>query len=304
MNSKPIGITFSHRHLEYLKLDVEPALAKALTLNFSHLRLGCYWSEIEPAKNNYNFSKINQLLEKCEVANQPVILTIGVKAPRWPEFYWPEHIKEKNFTHLVTQQKIINFLEKIVEKLKKYQCITYWQVENEPLDPSGPSNLVIPLSFLKKEIELVKNLDHRKVLINFWGNDLLTRKLIYKIEDQADLIGLDLYPKQFVKKILGKNIYKNYFGFHQPKNKLLNTLKNINQKIIITELQAEPWEDNEQEYLSKNPASISPTKLEQNILAALELPIEEILLWGFEYWWWQKKQNNNSDYFKVVEKFL
>jgi len=299
-----LGITFSHRHLEYLGLNVLDALNQALTLDFSHLRLGCYWSETEPEKNKYNFAKIDQLLKKCEKANQPVILTVGVKAPRWPEFYWPDYLKNKDTNNLETQARIISFIKKTINQLDHYQCITHWQIENEPLDPSGPDNLTISTEFLNQEIETAKALTTKQIIINFWGNDLLNRKLFEKISNQKNItIGLDLYPKQFVKKIFKQNLYKGYLGLHQPKNKFIKTLNKINQPIIITELQAEPWEANEQGYLAQNPQSISPTQLEKNLRDAQELPVKEIILWGFEYWLWQAK-NGNHNYLALIKKNL
>ncbi len=304
MNSKPIGITFSHLHLKHLGLDVDEAFKKALTFKFSHLRLGCYWSEIETEKNKYNFEKIEQFLEKCETANQPVILTVGSKAPRWPEFYWPDYLQNKNPHDLEARTRIINFIEKTIKKLDHYNCITHWQIENEPLDPSGPAKLTISAEFLNQEIEAAKTLTNKHIIINFWGNDFLNRKLFKKTANQKNItIGLDLYPKQFVKKILGKNLYKGYLGLHQPQNKLIETLKKLDQPIIITELQAEPWEENEQAYLAQNPQSISPNQLEKNIADAQKLPINEIMLWGFEYWLWQAK-NGNYSYMELIKKNL
>jgi GH35 family endo-1,4-beta-xylanase len=299
INKKSIGITFSHPHLEHLGLDVSDSLDKALSMNFSHLRIGAYWTEIEKEKNKFDFSKLEKIVKKCEKEKQPIILTVGVKAPRWPEFYWPEHIKEKNPNNKEAQEKIIVFIKKTIKKFKKYSCITHWQVENEPLDQSGPDNLSIPFEFLKREFDVVKKIDNRKIIINLWGNDLLNRDYLKKTEEIADIIGLDFYPKQFVKKIIGKSFYKNYTGIHQSKNKLIKTLKESKKPIWITELQAEPWEENEKGYFSKNPESISPQKLIKNIKDIKQLPVKEILLWGFEYWLWKEK-NGDGGYLTIL----
>ncbi|MBT4124168.1 MAG: hypothetical protein HN981_05160 [Candidatus Pacebacteria bacterium] len=302
-NNLLIGITFSHPHLEHLGLDKQKSLKKALAMNFSHIRLGAYWSEIEKIKNKHDFSDLLEILEQCEKEKQPIVMTVGVKAPRWPEFYWPEYIKEKNTENKNTQKNIIYFIKKTVKTLQKFSCITHWQIENEPLDPSGPSNKSISLDFLKQEISLVKKLDNRPVIINLWGNNFISRKFFQPTEKIADIIGLDFYPKQFVKNILRKNIYINYHGPHQSKSAIKKLLNKSSKPVWITELQAEPWEKNEQGYLSKNPKSISPQQLEKNIQQASKLPIQEILLWGFEYWLWQEK-NGNSEYLEIVEKHL
>ena len=89
-------------------------------------------------------------------------------------------------------------------------------------------------------------------------------------------------------------LFRSYTGIHQPKNKLINALKESSKPIWITELQAEPWEKNEKGYFSKNPQSISPEKLIKNINDAKQLPVKEILLWGFEYWLWKEKNGDDS----------
>ena len=101
----------------------------------------------------------------------------------------------------------------------------------------------------------------------------------------ADIIGLDLYYKQFVTQIFGKNIYK---GPSQSDSALRKLINSSTKPVWITELQAEPWEKDERGYLSKSPGSISPKQLQQNIERAKKLPVQEILLWGFEYWLWRK----------------
>ncbi len=297
-----LGITFSHPHLKFLDLDVIQALNKALSMNFAHIRLGAYWSDVEKTAGNYTFSELEKILKKCEAEKQPVVITVGVKAPRWPEFYWPEHIPEleQDANCPKTQNKILALVKKSVRTLKKYQCITHWQVENEPLDPSGPLDKKIPFSFLKKEVEVVRQLDDRPVIINLWGNELKKRQLFPKATQIADIIGLELYPKQFLLKFLGKSFYR---GPHQSDSELIEILKTSPHPLWLTELQAEPWEKNHQGYLSKNPGSINPEQLEKNIIWAQKFPFAEIHLWGFEYWQWQAKQGNN-DYFAIVKRYL
>ncbi len=291
-----IGTTFSHPHLNHLSLNLNQALDQALSMNFSYLRLGAYWDQIETEPGQYHFPILSKLLDKCDQASQAVVITVGVKAPRWPEFYWPDHVKP-DFKNQQVKTKLLKFVKQTVTHLKKYECITHWQVENEPLDPSGPNKQKIPFEFLHQEVELVKQLDQRPIIINLWGNDLLARGLFSQVEQLADVIGLDLYPRQFVKQIFGRSFYR---GPTHSQKQLKRLLAKSNKPIWLTELQAEPWEKNEKNYFSANPGSISPKKLAKNIRKAQQLPIKQILLWGFEYWWWQAQQGNDS-YLKTVE---
>lgn len=57
-----LGATFSHRHLQYLGLDVKKSAKQYAKLGFNWVRLGCYWDEIEKEKGKYDFNQIEELL--------------------------------------------------------------------------------------------------------------------------------------------------------------------------------------------------------------------------------------------------
>ena len=300
MPSIRFGITFSHIHLNYLKIPIDGALDLVLEMGFSHLRLGSYWQELEKNKGVYNFSKLEDLLNRCEKTEQKVIMNVGVKSPRWREFYWPRYLKEKNFNNSEARKRTLLFIEKLVKTLKKFSCITHWQVENEPLDPSGPENIAVPIDFLIQEVELVRKFDNRPNIMTLWADDLESRKLFPEVLPISDVIGLDIYYKRFMKSDKGKSFYE---GPRTNDNYLREIIKTSPKEVIITELQAEPWEKDEKGYLSKNPESMSPELLENNLKKALSLGVKEVLLRGFEYWYYLKRQGDNR-YLKVIKGYL
>ncbi len=294
------GITFSHPQLEELKLDLDQALETALDFDFSYLRLAVYWLQVEQKRDQYNFATIQRILDRCQQAQQPVLMTLGLKAPRWPEFYWPPYLPNHDLTSTLNQQRLLKFIQATVENLQDYDCITHWQLENEPLDPSGPEQAVISLELLKNELQLLKELDERPVVLNLWANELLKRQHLQTLAPLADVIGLDLYPKVYLTSILGRALYQPP---QQSTRHLRRALEKINQPIWLTELQAEPWEKNQASYLKDNPGSISPRQLKNNLRLAQKLPVTETLLWGFEYWLWRAKQGDDR-YLKTVKNWL
>ncbi len=293
-----IGITLSHPHLRTLHLDVADSLSRALSLKFSHIRLGAYWSEIEAKEGKYDVSSLKKILEACEEKKQQVIVTVGVKAPRWPEFFWPRHIPEKDAANSAAQERILRYIEHTVSELKQYSCISHWQVENEPLDPSGPENRIVPYGFLKEEVKLVRSLDRRPILLNVWGNDLLSRELFPQIEALADVVGLELYYKQYMKTFLGRPVYE---GPRQTHRDLKAYLAKSKKPVWITELQAEPWEKDDAGYLGENPGSMNPGQMERNFRTVSDLPVAEVHLWGFEYWLYREK-NGDKRYFDALAR--
>ena len=280
------GITFSHPHLEYLKIPIDLAIDEAIQGKFSHIRLGVYWNRLQKSQDEYDFKELRIILQKFSKAKQKIIMTVGVKAPRWPEYYWPDFVEHKNLQHPQSKELILNFVSKTIQELKDFSCISHWQVENEPFDPSGPDNLAISEDLLSQEIQIIKKLDQRPIIITLWGNDVLKRGFFNKAAVLADIVGLDLYYKQFVGQIFGQNIYK---GPSQSDRALQKLIQNSPKPVWITELQAEPWEKDERGYFSDNPQSISETQLKKNVERTSQLEVKEILMWGFEYWLWKKQ---------------
>lgn len=293
------GISLSHRQLNKLNIDLDYALSESVKQRFAFIRLSLYWDEIEKKPGTYDFSKIKKLLNFYQKHQQSIILTVGVKAQRWPEYYWPKFIKEQNPNNQETRMFLLQFIEASISELKTYSCIKYWQLENEPLDSSGPNQDIIPFDFLQKEAKLIKKLDQRPVIITLWGNDVIRRNLLAKLSTITDEIGLDIYYKQFIGEVFGQSIYRGPLSSSKQLKKYLAKFPKIN--FWITELQAEPWEKDEKAYLSAYPESISPQQLLRNFKKTKALGADKILLWGFEYWLF-KKLNGDDGYFAMIKE--
>lgn len=278
-----LGTTFSHRHAAWLGLSPIKALEEVINLNFDLIRLCCYWNEIEKQPGDYDFSTIIHLLNHCEEKKQPVIVTIGMKSPRWPEFYIPTWLSFHPYPPNIPSS-LFTFLTQTLKELTSYSCITHWQVENEPLDPSGPKNQTVPLDILEQEVALIKLNDSRPIVITLWGNELKKRNLLLHVTNLADIIGIDLYYKQFITKKFG-------FSFYSSPSPFMGEGWGEGE-VWITELQAEPWEADEAGYKSENPKSMSPELLLRNFERAKQLNPKAILFWGSEYWLWKKTQGD------------
>lgn len=329
------GVTFSHRHFDMLSIDIDFALQKLIDLKIKYIRIGLYWDEIEKFKDKYDFVRVKKILDFCEINNIFVMPTIGCKAPRLPEFYFPFWIKnpyksvlslDKSETFLDSnrkdQESLFNFISVSILELKKYSCIFSWQIENEPLDPSPPFFKSIPIEILRKEIEIAKNLDSRPIHINFWGNDFVERNLLAEISDEIDTIGVDLYF-----------YIRNFFNYDSNLSKskvkeIFDILKNSGKEFWITELQAEPWEFLPFEFkllpfyekkLRENPKAFLKTtnivgtkfktksmdieKLKKNFEIVKTIGFENIFFWGFEYWLWREKEFGDRSYLELFKEY-
>ncbi len=285
-----LGTTYKYKQVSWLSLDNIDSFKEIINLKFDIIRLGIHWSDAQQSKKNFSYTEIKTLLDICEVNSQKTIVTIGMKAPGWPEFYFPTWVNSSNFEDIT--KYLYDFIENTTSSLKDYRCIYAWQIENEPLDPSGPLNLEIPIEILKHEHEIVRKIDpNRKILINTWGNDIRRNRNIKKVIPIADLIGLDIYYKQFIKRFAGIPLYLSPRG---SLNSSCEFIRKHDKPLWITELQAEPWEENGKQYLSNNPKSMNIEMLKENYIKAMKLNPEAILFWGCEYWLWKKSKGDNS----------
>ncbi len=287
-----LGATFSQHELTYLKLDIKKAAKEFSSLTFDWVRLACYWNETELKEGIFNFNELDSLVNFFEKTGTKIILTLGMKAPRWPEYYIPDWlIKDLNLTknseinlkNKPLLDKTLLFLEKVVNHYKNSKFIKIWQIENEPLDPSGENGWKLSKNFLKEEIDLTRKLDSsRKILINVWANELTKRGVYKDALDLSDIIGFDIYPNCPIKISDSK----------EKIHGVVNEIKNKGKEFWITELQAEPWE---KPFNSKD--------IIDNFNLSSELEPEILLFWGFEHWLWKKLQGD-EEYWQTAKSFL
>ncbi len=294
-----IGASFAHPHLSSMGYDPQKVLEDFAGLGLGWIRLGCYWNEIEPQENNYDFSQLDPLIKFCEHKKIKVVLTVGMKAPRYPEYYVPDWVDPKQQENLV-----LKFIQKCIDRYKNYNCIKVWQIENEPFDPAGPKWQRLTKDLLQKECDLVRNIDpKRKILINLWGNELSKRKEYKKALDIADIAGFDFYlrhPLPFLKWL------RRYFGPLDSVKKIkqiVDEIKSQKKDFWIVELQTEPWEPEETLTNKKNPKSFLPEHFQKNLAYGTQFEPSVILLWGFE-WWYHKKQCGDNRYWDEAKKLI
>lgn len=227
------------------------------------MRLSCYWSELEPAPKTYNFTLIKRLLTLAQEAGQPIVLTMGAKAIRYPEFFIP------SFYHATWQEEVFTFLKVCYQELSRFRVIRYIQVENEPLDPSGPRQETIPLPLLQKEVAFIKKLWRKPMVLTLWGNAIFKRKVWLRLVPLADIVGIDLYyqiPVTSLNLPLG--------GPHLSALPIRFLSRSWGKPLWVSELQAEPWGEK---------GSMHPLWFAYNNLQASLTGAAHIFSWGCEW---------------------
>jgi hypothetical protein len=319
-----VGVTFSPREATYRNLPWRAAFNAALDASPALVRVGVYWNEVEATPGTYDFSTVDWLLDQASLRQQRVLLTVGMKAPRWPEYYFPEWLASRLrvadrgvVSHDVQVRTATRaLLTATVEHLRERPPLAAWQVENEPLDAAGPHLWRIDPDFLAEEIALVRSLDavaQRPIVVNTFVDTqpgaLLpgTRSAIWSRAQRAlataDLLGLDVYPSRTLR-VFGAELTVRWPAWIW--SGLLGQLHELassqGKDAWIVEVQAEPWTSagGRLPPAAWPGAMVTPSSVERVVGRLEAAGYRTILLWGVEHWEAQRSQGQDSSWWTAA----
>jgi hypothetical protein len=282
------GANFSQYYAESLGLDwKETYLAMIDELGIKYLRLESEWNRIETQKGSYFFKDLDWQIAEAEKRNIEVMLVLGQRQPHWPECHIPDWAANK--TKEEQNDLVLGYIKEVVLRYKNSPAIKIWQVENEPLFDIFGECPPGDRKFLKKEIELVKTLDNRPVLITDSGEISTWLRTAHL----SDYLGISIYRVVY-------NPHIGYFyHFFSPftyrfKANLIGLKKD---EVVISELQAEPWKRSEissLEELIKQKEIMGPERVRGHIDFAKRTGFSKAYIWGVEWWYWLKKHGDSS----------
>lgn len=315
-----VGTTFSQVQCEYLGLDWQKAYLELLTDGFGIIRLGAYWDRIEHRENVYDFAELDWQIEHARRNNLPVVLCVGMKAPRWPEFFIPAWVADSIYlkfgadvaSNEYLAERTLKFITAVVCHYRNNPAIRYWQIENEPLNRSGPKNWWINKSFLEKEIALAKVLDprHRPVIVNiatypnpairFFAQLNISNDPVAEAIEACDILAVNVYP------VVGQRLWGIKFCFWtKPRqrraylSRIAEASRRKNKPVWATELQAEPWEPGQLVHVTGDmPITCMPESFAQSYDELTTLGIDTVLLWGTEYWYFRELRHGDENWRK------
>ncbi len=285
LNSKKdfFGVTFSTKFSEELGLDwKEVYLAILDDLQVKLVRIPFYWDEIEPVQGSYDFSDYDYLISEGESRDVKFIITVGRRQPRWPECHAPGWLINQNDSD--TRTATLAMVKTVVERYRDRDSVEYWQVENEPYFAAFGVCPPLNEALLAEEVEMVRSLDDRPIIITGSGEMSSWRKE----GKMGDIFGTTLY----------RVVYNSWFGYTKyplPVSwyKLKAKLAGISSdRLMLLELQAEPWVPNgNMTQLTKQEIdrSMSVEQFKANLQYAINLDWQRSYAWGVEWWYWQKK---------------
>lgn len=312
---KKLGTTFSQLQCAYLGLDYKRTFNEVSSIGLDCIRLCAYWNEIEPQRDKFYFRSLDWLIEECQKKSVDIVLALGMKAPRWPEFHFPRWVEEEYATKATGHpldddewlaEATLQYIARLLDHIKGTH-ISYIQVENEAMSSLGiAGNRFISKDFLGKEIDLVKRtLPGQRILltnsINLSPFSNCDRATLTPSMSMGDAVGINVYTK--VPRNKGNYIEASY-SFWRKLTHWRSLIHTSHKQAWIAEAQAEPWEWDQLVATEKldNPSS-SPEKAKDLAIRLGQVGYERVLLWGCEYWIWQSQQGN-VDWIKSVGELV
>lgn len=282
-DSYPVfGITFSTEYADSLGIDAKQAFTASLTdLGAKHIRFPFYWSDIEREEGVYNWSEMDWFIEEAEKHNAKLTIALGAKVPRWPECFIPDWAERLDIPY--RHDALLAYIEEAVNRYKHSPAITRWQVENEAFFPFGecprPS-----LSRYLEEVELVRSLDSRPVQATVSGE----LEPWFDAAVTADILGISMYRVTW-NDFFGFFYYPVTPGFYRSR---AASVRPLVERIIISELQAEPWfpEPIDTRSLEEWYEIFDEEDMKRNVDFSVRTGLDEVFLWGAE-WWYLLKEN-------------
>jgi hypothetical protein len=222
-----------------------------------------------------------------------VILAMGGRLPRWPECHYPDWTNALSEEEKQTEG--LEYLKNTVDRYKNRPEIIYWQIENEPFLPHFGICPPFDKDFLDREIDFVKSLDSRPIMITDSGE----LSLWVPAAKRADVFGTTMYLSTYSDKLKSYINYPIEPGFFHFKKNVTKFFTKP-EKWIVIELQAEPWGPIQFQYMEKKERdrTMDIEKFKEIIRFSSKTGFNEFYLWGAEWWYWEKTVNNDSSFWE------
>jgi hypothetical protein len=293
------GISYSCAQARYLlgqSADCSATLGAILDgLGARHVRLSLYWNEVEPRPGVFDFSQSDALIAVATAHGADVLLTVGIKAQRYPEVYLPAWLAD---TATLAENAVLDkqpgvhaaalaFVRAAVQHYANNPTVAAWQVENEPFIKNFQTihGWTVSGAMTADEATQVQSTDplRRPVIVTHSA---------WTIYDQSWKRVLML------GNVLGENVFTKkawlrpwWYFFPYESGPFTPDLpgqaalaRRSHKQLWITELQAEPEEKRSlPNTLDGNADSMTPESFAATLKLARRSGATRVYLWGAEW---------------------
>ncbi len=294
------GVTFIPAYAESLGVDPQETMDALIGVGVKHFRLVSYWNQTEPVPGQYDFSLLDWQFKKAEAADAKVILTVGLRQPRWPECHepnWADTTKPLD----TWQPQLERYMSAVINRYKTSPALDSYQLENEYFLKGFGHCKDFSRSRLVDEFDLVRQLDTKHPIIVGRSNNALG---FPAGQPTPDAWGISIYKRVWdaaiTKRYLEYPFPSWFYGFLAGTQKLY-----ADKDMIIAELQAEPWPPKGSPITSTTLAeqnkSFNAKRFEDRIKFAEDTGMRGTYYWGAEYWYYRKVVLHDDSVWQVAQ---
>jgi hypothetical protein len=285
-NGKPlvIGTSFIPDYAASLGLNPQKTMDTLINdVGVKNFRLVSYWSDGEPTEGTYDFTQLDWQFQKADAAHAKVILTLGLRQPRWPECHAPGWA-DTSKPEATWYPQLKAYMSAVIERYKNNPALQSYQLENEYFLKGFGTCTNFDRSRLVDEYKSVKKLDPSHQIIVPRSNNAIGTPIGQPTPDE---FSISIY-----KRVWDAAITHRYLEYPFPSwfyAFVAGTQKIVTGKdMIIGELQGEAWPPNGKNIpdvsLAEQNKSLDAKRLNDRFSYAEKTGMKGIYLWGGEYW--------------------
>ena len=294
------GVSFIPAYASSLGVDPQQTMDALLGIGVKQFRLVSYWDEIETAPGQYDFHDLDWQFQKAEAAHAHIILTVGLRQPRWPECHPPSFIDTSQPLDK-WQPQLENFMTATINRYKNSPALYKYQLENEYFLHGFGDCKDFSRSRLVDEYNLVKRLDPQHPIIVGRSNNA---QGFPAGQPTPDLFSISVYKRVWDAAVTHRYLEYPFpawfYGYIAGVQKIY-----LGKDMSIAELQAEAWPPNGQTItetsLAEQNKSLDAVRLKKRFDFGKATGMKSIDLWGAEYWYYRKEVLHDDSLWRVAQ---
>lgn len=313
------GTSYSFEQASWYGLNPREEYLKVIgDYKFDWIRLPFFWNQMIDEHGKLNINDLEFAIAEARKRNVKVLVALGAKTPYYPEYHLPENIKnglvygQEIDLNSPVSSEILRTTQEVVKKLSRYDNISHWQVENEPL-VGNVNRWKMSLELVRAEVDVVRKADFQKrpIILNhaatgFYDNSW---KELLSILEPGDVFGVNAYFKTQGINILdfksaGREVKlkwpKSFTWPVQSWTFISPSFENIKEEVEkkdvnlwVLEMQAEPYIRDES-YFSRTDFPFKTQDIVKGNEFLKSYGIESIGLWGVHFWQFSEQRSDNS----------
>lgn len=292
-----LGVSFSKLYAEELGLNWQKTYIALLDdLGISSFRLMSYWDSIEKRQDTFDFTDLDWQMDQAAKRGATVSLAIGQRQPRWPECHIPQWINKDSAEY---NDRLLLFVETVVKRYKNHPALASYQLENEAANSHFGSCPDFDRDLFAREFKLVQAIDPDTSIITNTSN----QSGVSIQKPVGDQIGFSIYKRAHFPALGKQRSWSFWYVpsfWHSFRAAVSESLHDTDA--FVHELQAEPWGPAATRELSfeEQNKTMDAEKLIDIVRFARSTGMNEIYLWGGEWWYWRYTQFNDKELWSTL----